>query len=382
MKTIGIICEYNPLHNGHKKQLDHIRAVNGPDCAIVCLMSGNYVQRGHPAIIDKQARAKAAVLCGADLVLELPVTASLSSAEGFAAEGVRILSPICDSLCFGAETAQTDLLMNAAEYLLSTTFSQQLRAELKNGVSFPAARQAALESAGMDGSLLSSPNNILAVEYYKAILSQNSSMNIMLICREGNYHDPVANMENPSATAVRSLMLEGKPWQPYIPQEALAAFENATHHTLAAGERAILARLRYMTESDFEALPYSSEGLWRKLMHAVNQYANLEEIIAAVKSKRYTRTRIDRMILCAYLGITQELLTRHAPYVRVLALNSKGGRILKTARKSEEFINIGQPSTHPYQALENKWGSLYGLFAMGSPDAANAESGYRVFCCE
>ncbi len=382
MKTIGIICEYNPLHNGHKKQLNHIRAIYGADCGIVCLMSGNYVQRGHPAIIDKQARAKAAILSGADLVLELPVTASLSSAEGFAAEGVRILSSICDSLCFGAEIAQSNLLMHTAEYLLSTQFSQQLRVELEKGVSFPAARQAALESAGMDGSLLSSPNNILAVEYCKAILSQNSSMNIMPICRQGDYHDLVANMENPSATAVRSLMLEGKPWQPYIPHEALAAFENATHHTLAAGERAILARLRCMTESDFEALPFGSEGLWRKLMYAINQYANLEEIITAVKSKRYTRTRIDRMILCAYLGITQEQLTQQAPYIRVLALNSKGGRILKSARENGEFINIGQPSAHPYQALETKWGGLYGMFAIGNPDTANAESCYRVFCCE
>jgi len=108
LKTVGIICEYNPLHLGHRKQILRIREEFGPDTAVVCAMSGNYVQRGDPAIIDKQFRAKAAIVCGADLVLELPVTTALSSAEGFASGGVRVLSPLCDTLCFGAETADPD----------------------------------------------------------------------------------------------------------------------------------------------------------------------------------------------------------------------------------------------------------------------------------
>ena len=112
MKITGIICEYNPLHTGHRKQIDTVRAVQGADSGIVCLMSGNFVQRGMPAIVDKALRAQAAVLCGADLVLELPVTASLSSAEGFAAGGVRILSPFCSHLCFGAETADPEAPAN------------------------------------------------------------------------------------------------------------------------------------------------------------------------------------------------------------------------------------------------------------------------------
>jgi len=122
--TVGIICEYNPLHLGHKKQIDHIRQELGPDTAIVCAMSGNYVQRGSPAIIDKSIRAEAALLSGADLVLELPVTVSLSSAEGFAAGGVRILTPLCDKLCFGAETATRDALMETAAALLTSEFSE------------------------------------------------------------------------------------------------------------------------------------------------------------------------------------------------------------------------------------------------------------------
>ena len=162
MPTVGIICEYNPLHLGHKKQLDTIRNAD-PDGIIVCLMSGNYVQRGKPAIVDKSLRAKAAVMAGADLVLELPITAALSSAEGFAAEGVRILSHFCTHLCFGAETASAQTLMGTAKALLSEAFPPILRTYLEKGLSFPAARAAALEEMGIDA--LTQPNDILAVEY-------------------------------------------------------------------------------------------------------------------------------------------------------------------------------------------------------------------------
>ena len=173
LKVTGIICEYNPLHLGHKKQIDTIRAAD-PDGIIVCLMSGNYVQRGKPAIADKSLRAKAALLAGADLVLELPITAALSSAEGFAAVGVRILSIFCTHLCFGAETADTDILMQTAKALLSESFPAMLRVQLEKGLSFPAARAKALEEMGIPA--VTKPNDILAVEYCKAILAQNSPL--------------------------------------------------------------------------------------------------------------------------------------------------------------------------------------------------------------
>ena len=209
MRSVGIICEYNPLHLGHKKQMDRIRAEFGPDTAIVCAMSGNFVQRGMPAIADKSLRAKAAVLSGADLVLELPVTACLSSAEGFAAGGVKILSNFCDTLCFGGETADKASLLATAKALLSPEFSPLLRQELDTGVSFPAARQQALEKMGLSADILSGPNDILAVEYCKAILQQGPAMDIFPIRREGSYHAQEADRENPSATAVRKLMLDG-----------------------------------------------------------------------------------------------------------------------------------------------------------------------------
>ncbi len=373
----GIICEYNPLHLGHKKQLDAVRAAD-PQGGIVCLMSGNYVQRGKPAIVDKSLRAKAAILSGADLVLELPLTAALSSAEGFASEGVRILGSFCDRLCFGAETGSKDTLLAAAQVLLSPAFTEVLQQKLEAGISFPAARQAALAALGVNGDILTRPNDILATEYCKAILSQKCSMAPMVIQRQGNYHAEAADPENPSATAVRELMLQSGLWLDYVPPEAQGCFADARLHTLSAGESAILFRLRTMTDEEFAALPFGSEGLWRKLMHAARQEATLEEILTATKSKRYTRTRLDRMVMCAFLGITAQVLSSPAPYVRVLALNDKGRELLKRARQSGSFINAGEVAEHPYQALENRAGDLYGLFAQGSAEAPGAEKARRI----
>ena len=379
MKITGIICEYNPLHLGHKKQMEQIRHMQGADSGIVCLMSGNFVQRGAPAIVDKSLRAKAAILSGADLVLELPVTVSLSSAEGFAAGGVSILSPFCDALCFGAEDADKEALLETANALLRPQFSDALRLQLDKGLSFPAARQAALDAMGIRGDLVSHPNNILAVEYCKAILRQNSSMEPLPITRSGSYHDTAPDPDNPSATALRLLMQTGGAWQNYVPQEAAACFENAALHTLDAGERAVLYRLRTMNDKDFKTLPYGSEGLWRKLMHSSRREATLEDILTAVKSKRYTRTRLDRMVMCAFLGITVQDLMEKPPYVRVLAFNDRGREILRLARETGDFPNAGQHMDDPYQDKENRWEDYYALFSEEKPGAAGSEPGRRVF---
>ena len=325
--NVGIVCEYNPFHRGHWKQIRVIREKFGANTGIICAMSGNYVQRGHPAIFDKILRAEAALRCGADLVVELPVTAALSSAEGFASGGVAVLSRLCDGLCFGVETADPDLLEQTARVLLDEAFPPLLRRELDKGRSFPAARQAALEKMGLSGKLLESPNNILAVEYCKAILRQSSG---------------------------------------------------APMHTLEAGERAVLSKLRTMSEEEFEALPFGSEGLWRKLMHESSAQATLEEIAFSVKSKRYTRSRIDRMILCAYLGITAEMMNMDIPYVRVLGFSNRGREILNSAKKSGFFVNAGQPVIHPLWELEQKWDDLYGLFQEGTPGRPGGAKNNRV----
>lgn len=377
--TVGIICEYNPLHLGHQKQINRIREHFGPETAIVCAMSGNFVQRGYPAIIEKSYRAKAAVLAGADLVLELPVTTALSSAEGFAAGGVNLLSRLCDYLCFGAETGDSLALVEAARVLLSNDFPPLLRQQLDTGKSFPAARQAALQQLGIRGDLVSQPNNILGMEYCKAILDQGSSMQPFPIHRQGSYHAEIADTENPSATAVRNLMHMGQGWKACVPEPCREIFAQAPRHSLAAGERAILGRLRTMDDAAFAALPYGSEGLWRKLLHASQKEASLEAVIAATKSKRYTRTRIDRMILCAFLGITKEMLEWEVPYTRVLAFNDRGRELLNQAKKDHSFVNAGEKADHPYWLLEQRCGSLYGLFCVDAPGSPMLESRARIF---
>ena len=376
MKNVGIICEYNPFHNGHARQLRAVREQGG---VCVCLMSGNYVQRGEPAIFDKWTRAKAAALCGADLVLELPVTYALRSAEGFAAGGVEILDRMgcIDGLCFGSETDDINIIMSTAKALDTPEFSQKLKKELKAGVSFPTARQLALEAMGEDGSALETPNAILAVEYCKALLRRNSAIQPLLIHREGDYHggtDPDA----PSASFLRTQT----DWHGYVPEDALACFAGVPRHSVAAGQRAWLARLRSMEEGEFERLPFGSEGLWRKVLSACRTETTLEAIVQAAKSKRYTRTRLMRLLLCAYLGITEETLMQPAPYVRVLAVNGRGQRVLRQAKQGGELplLHTGQRAPDcAYAALERRAADLFPLFCETEEFYVNLERKARVF---
>ena len=378
MATIGIICEYNPYHLGHANQIARIREHFGEDCTIVCLMSGSFVQRGEPAVFDRSLRAKAALLCGANLVLEMPVTASLSSAEGFAQKGVGILSSLCDYLCFGTETADADALVSTAQALLDPRFPSALKDALKTGVSFPAARVQALEVMGTAGNLLNRPNDILAVEYTKAILQQSSTMKIYPIRRPGDYHAQTPDPDNPSASAIRRCILDGADFLSYIPKAAHPCFQNAPVHTLGAGEKAILYRLRTMENEEFEALPYGSEGLWRRLMHACREEGSLEEILTAAKTKRYTRSRLNRMVLCAFLKIDQKSLDAPAPYCRILAFDDRGQRVLNCCKESSMLRPLGWQADSDYGVLENRCNSLYGLFCRDQIPKANHAKSQRV----
>ena len=375
MEIVGIICEYNPLHLGHAGQIRRIRQTLGGDTAVVCLMSGSFVQRGAPAVYPKSVRAAAALQAGADLVLELPVTYALSSAEGFAMGGVEILSRLCTRLCFGAECGSEDALMSLARGLLSPGFPSALRTFLDQGLSFPAARQQALHALGLDAGLLSSPNNILGVEYCKAILKLGCAMSPLVIHRPGDYHAQTADPCAPSATALRRMVVQGQSIRSYVPTEL---FQNAPVHTLAAGERAILARLRTMNEEEFSVLPYGGEGLWRKLMHESRRQPDLESILTAVKSKRYTRTRLDRMVMCAFLGIDQQTMSAPAPYARILGFDRRGRELLAMTRKSGFFLNVGMRIDHPYWLLEQRCADLYGLFAVDGPEPAGSEPNQRI----
>ena len=380
MKTVGIICEYNPLHNGHVRQLRLARQALGESCTIVCLMSGNFVQRGLPAIYPKQVRAEAALRCGADLVLELPLTVAVSSAEGFASGGVSILSALgCDHLCFGAESENPEALMQTARANLSPNFDALLRVELETGCSYPLARQRALTALGAGGGL-NSPNDILAVEYCKALLRQQSRMQPLFVHRTGSYHALALDPEAPSATALRAALETGDVnWRTAVPGAVQEFYAQAVLHTWAAGERAVLARVRALAEEDFAALPFGSEGLWSKLMKSCRSCASTEEIIEAAKSKRYTRARIQRMLLCAYLGLRKTDLELAPPYVRILGFGDRGRSLLREWKGRFPLLHAGErPQAQPYYALEQRASDLYSLFACSPSAPVGTEEALRV----
>lgn len=382
MQTAGIICEYNPFHLGHLRQLQLVRAQLGEDAAIVCLMSGNYVQRGEPAIFDKCVRARAAAEAGADLVLELPVTAVLRSAEGFAAEGVRILSAIgCGYLSFGCESGDGAAIWRVAEASVGEGYEALLHEQIRQGSSYAAARQQAMQQLGWGAELLERPNDILAVEYCRAILRQGSAMQPLAVLRPGDYHEKTPDPQNPSATAVRNTMLAGGSWRQLVPEAC--CYKDAAPHALGWGERAMLARLRGLEKQDWARAAHGSEGLWSKVWRAVQTQPDYESILAAAKSRRYPRTRLQRLLLCAYLGIDAGRLAEVPPYVRVLAFDERGQTLLRQAKKRGEIrlVNAGQrPPDLPYYAMECRAADLYTLFgAPGTCCCAGMEQKYRIF---
>ena len=385
MAVCGVICEYNPFQRGHEKQLRQIRAALGEETGVVCLMSGNFVQRGEPAIFEKRVRAQAAVLSGANLVLELPVTKALSSAEGFARGGVEIFSRLAcvDTLAFGCECGNEGALLQAAQAMCEPRYEAALRDLMQIGLSYPAARQQALARMGQDAGILEKPNDILGLEYCKAILQMGSSLKPLALLREGDYHAKQADAANPSATSLRAKLLNGETIADFAPPQALEAYRNARQYDLFSGERAMLAGLRCLPDAAWEKTAHGSEGLWSKARKAAREVGNLEDVIAQVKSKRYPRTRIQRLLLCAVLGISQEMLAWPVPYVRALAFDKAGKALLRRMREEGEIpiVNAGQaPQEAAFYELELRAGRLYPLFCREKivPDG-NAERDCRIF---
>ena len=368
MKTVGVICEYNPFHLGHLTQFRQIRTLFGEDAAIVCLMSGNFVQRGECAVFDKLVRAAAAVDCGANLVLELPVTGALRSAEGFARCGVEILDALgVEMLAFGSESGETGDFLRLAAAMDTPEYNAALRAALASGQSYPAAREAAAKNLNLPGELLKTPNNILGLEYCKAALGRR--IRPIALHRAGDYHAPVPDAEAPSASSLRAVLDENGDVSPFVPEVAARRYADAARHFPKYGERAMLARLRGMTPEDWEHTAHGSEGLWSLAMRAAQCCGTLQELETMVKSRRYPMTRVRRLLLCAYLGLTEHDLKREIPHVRALAMDGAGRRVLRDMRDLEtiSIINAGQtPADRKYFELELRAAGLYGLFGEGA----------------
>ena len=362
----GIVAEFNPFHNGHKYLIDTIKSNN--ENTVTVVMSESFVQRGECACVSPYARTKMALQCGADLVLSLPVPYATASAERFALGGLSVLGGLgcVDSLAFGAECGNAEMLKKCADVLVSDELSDVLEKYLNEGVSFPVARQKAVEEiSGKEISeIISSPNNILGVEYIKAINKLGLNMDINPVTRKGVDHDSkVANDNICSASALREMLGKEKSFGDFLPEEALNILNEEIKNQKAPAsfnklETAILYKLRSMSVEDFRELPDVSEGLEYRLFDAVKTSAYLDEILEKVKTKRYTHSRIRRIILCAILGIKKEDVLAPVPFVRVLGFNENGAKILKKAKetatlpiitKSSEINALGEDAQRVFE---------------------------------
>ena len=368
MQVIGIVAEYNPFHTGHAYQIARTRQSLGGECAVVAVMSGNWVQQADCAIADKWLRARLALMGGVDLVLELPTVWATTSAEGFARGAISLLerSGVVDVLSFGSEGGEVDKLAEVAACLNTPAYQQAVAARAGSGLPFAVCRQQAVEELlGSEyGALLSRPNNNLGIEYIRSLRTGNSSIRPMTVLRQGADHNALlgsADHENRppfvSATQIRMDLMEGN-WdraQPYLVPGGRAVLEGSLVGLpgLRRVERAVLAKLRTMGAENWAKLPDSgqAEGLPQRLERAGKQCTDLKDFFDRAKTKRYTHARLRRLVLWAYLGITTQDIPHSPPYLRVLGFNARGQELLRQM-KDRACLPILTKTAHARQLSE------------------------------
>ena len=353
MDFIGVVCEYNPFHNGHAYHLRESARLTD-DQGVVCVMSGDFVQRGEAALYAKYARAEAAVRGGADVVFELPLPWSLASAEGFARGAVGLLAAIgATTLSFGTESEDLGILDTLARRLIEPQTVELIRAKMADEpeLSFAAARQRVLEELCGEGArALETPNNILAVEYLKTIYTENLSLKPLGVRRLGSAHDGAGEGNTRSASEIRSLLLRGERADRFMGAAARAVLERDTAQgrgipSRAAIETAILSRLRMLRREDFLALPDASGGLGERLFRAAGEEPTLDAVFAAVKNKRLAMSRVRRACYCAALGITSNAADGIPPYARLLAANARGREMLAELKETSAVPIVTKPAS-------------------------------------
>ena len=355
MKTAGIIAEYNPFHTGHEYQINYIKEKLRTDYVVIA-MSGDFVQRGTPALFSKYVRAEMALQSGADLVLELPVSISSASAELFARGGVQLLDGlgVTDILCFGSECGDTDALMELAKILADEPedFQTALRRNLKNGMTFPKARSMALFAVFPESEkyqqLLFSPNNILGIEYCKAILRENSSISPFSIKREGNdYHENTLSENHfPSASAIRNAILDfnappigdssdTEHFHCFLPANSLELFLQAIsgNRFLLENDLDTLYRYCLLQETEESLCTYldMSHALARRILSCRDQYETFSQFASLLKTKEITQARIQRALLHMLLHI--QSVPAQIPYARVLGFRKNSSALLGKIKK-------------------------------------------------
>lgn len=360
MKICAVVAEFNPFHNGHAYLLEKIRSSGYSH--IVVVMSGNYVQRGEAAIFPKDARAKAALQMGANLVIELPTVKVLATAEKYAFSALSVIKKLgnqINALAFGTETENFENLVEIKEILGTELFKKEVKLQLEKGLSFAVCRENAVRNISKSPYIaneIKKPNNILAVEYLKAMDKLGMSLDCL----------PVKRMEVPgkyfSASKLREMIIqENLDFKNYIP-EKLDFNTNLKASYFEMG-REIICKLRSLEKSDFARLPDVSEGLENRIRSAVKKACSFPELLEFAKTKRYAMARIKRIILCAFLGIDSNMASAEIPYVRVLGSDKKGFEILKNVdspvvTRYSDVLKLGSDAQNFFE-LENKFTNIY-----------------------
>lgn len=349
MKVSAIIAEYNPFHNGHKYHIEETKH-RTDNSFVMVIMSGNFVQRGEPALVEKRERTKAAILNGADLVVELPVPWATASAERFARGAVYTAAQagIVDYLSFGCESEDITALAQIARILNDKVYFRQIKNYYDDNMcSYAQARSEIVnEVLGKDCTeMMLKPNNILAIEYIRALQSFKAQIQPIGIVRQSAEHDSDLSMGDiTSAMNIRNLVRTGKSYEKFVPSNTLKIFEEAQEKGLFPSrysrlETAVLADLRRKQPSDFASVPDVAEGIEYRILEAAKTSVSLDEIFDKVKTKRYAHARIRRIILSSFLGITEQEVNTLPPYIRVLGLNDNGRMMLKEM-KSKFFFPV------------------------------------------
>ena len=345
MKIAGIVAEYNPFHNGHKFHIEETRKQGATH--IVAVMSPNFVQRGDTAILEKRVRTLVALKNGADLVLELPSPYALGNAETFARGAVGIIKATgcVDMLSFGSECADGKLLEKAVEALSSNSYDHLIKKHLEEGISFVKSRSLAVAEAfgGETGKILSNPNDTLAVEYIKNLM--DSDIEICPIKREGVSHDADnSNGKFASASYIRRCILTQSNIIPqnFLPCNALEDYKKEICEKNAVFDinnlfKVLIFKLRTMTAEQIAELPDVSEGIENKIKKAAMTANSFDELLAGIKSKRYTMARIRRILCCALNDIKAEITQNDPPYIHVLGFNKRGAEILSRMKETSSL---------------------------------------------
>ena len=376
MKISGIICEYNPFHNGHLYHINETRK-NGAT-HIVAVMSGNFVQRGDVAVINKFERAKAAVRCGVDLVIELPVAYCLSSAETYAKGAMYILKGLgcVDELSFGSECGDLSLLTAAVKASYACARMPELEDLMKLGNSYPKALQILVRQNYGDeiGRLFGQPNNTLAIEYLKAMIAVKLKIQPFTVKRNELHDAMMPTGKIASASLIRQLMeSQTDDYDDLVPENSSEAISACAAAGMVARfehlERILLYKLRTASAEEISGLPEVGQGLENKILSARNE-TSLESMLLAMKSKRYTMARIRRILLDLLIGIQPKDTDAPPPYGRILALSERGRDILSAAKQAG--------TTLPYATSLAKLAELGGACKECSDLEARATAVYSL----